>query len=131
YEGGAWGWLARRLVEEFRRQDEVSPLAVEGLVLELLAECSRSRVELSHADPPRWLERVRELLHDRFSENLSLDEVAAAVGISADHVTRSIRRPNGCTLGEYVPRLRVEFACRRPPASELPLAVVPLLADVP
>ena len=37
YEGGPLVWLARRLVEEVRRQDEVSPLAVEGLVLELLA----------------------------------------------------------------------------------------------
>ena len=84
YEGGPLVWLARRLVEEFRQRDDVSPLAVEGLVLELLAECSRSRVEPSHADPPRWLDRVRELLHDRFSHNLSLDEVAGAVGISAD-----------------------------------------------
>jgi AraC-like DNA-binding protein len=126
YEGGPQVWLARRLFEECRRQDDVSPLAVEGLVLELIVECSRSRVELPHPHPPHWLDRVRELLHDRFSENLSLGEVAAAAGISADHLARSFRRHNGCTVGEYVRRLRVEFACRRLTASELPLVEVAL-----
>jgi AraC family transcriptional regulator len=126
YEDGPQVWLAKRLFEECRRQDDVSPLAVEGLVLELLAECSRRRVELPHTHPPRWLDRVRELLHDRFSENLPLGEVAAAVGISADHLARSFRQCHGCTMGEYVRRLRVEFACRRLAASELPLVEVAL-----
>src|SRR5262249_39990615 len=83
YENGPQVWLARRLYEEYRRQDDVTPLAVEGLVLELLAVCARSRVEPPQAQPPRWLGRVSELLHDRFAENLSLAEVAAAAGVSA------------------------------------------------
>ena len=126
YQGGPPVWLARRLLEEYRRQDDVSPLAMEGLVLELLAECSRSRIEAPLTHPPRWLDRVGELLRDRFAENLSLAEIAAAVRISADHLARSFRRCHGCTLGEYVRRLRVEFACRQLAATELPLAQVAL-----
>ncbi|MCI0455812.1 MAG: AraC family transcriptional regulator [Gemmataceae bacterium] len=128
YAGGPQVWLARRLVDECRWPDDVSPLAVEGLVLELLAECSRSQTESTHLQPPRWLNRVHELLHDRFSENLSLSEVAAAAGISADHLARSFRRCHGCTVGEYVRRLRVEFACRRLAAVEAPLVQVALEA---
>jgi AraC-like DNA-binding protein len=128
YENGPQVWLARRLFEECRRQDNVSPLAVEGLVLELLAECARSRVEPLQAQPPRWLGRVRELLHGRFAENLSLAEVAAAAGVSANHLARSFFRHNGCTVGEYVRRLRVEFACRRLATSELALVEVALNA---
>jgi AraC-like DNA-binding protein len=126
YEDGPQVWLARRLFEECRTQDDASPLAVEGLVLELLAECSRSRSEIPPTHPPRWLGRVRELLHERFSENLSLGEVAAAAGISADHLARSFRRCHGCTVGEYVRRLRVEFACRRLASAEQPLVEVAL-----
>jgi AraC-like DNA-binding protein len=126
YEDGPQVWLARRLFEECRRQDGVSPLAVEGLTLELLAECSRSRVELPHSHPPRWLDRVCELLRDRFSENLSLSEIAGEVGISSDHLTRSFRQCHGCTVGDYVRRLRVEFACRRLAAAELPLVEIAL-----
>ena len=96
------------------------------MVLELLAECWRSRIEAPLTHPPRWLDRVGELLRDRFAENLSLAEIAAAVRISADHLARSFRRCHGCTLGEYVRRLRVEFACRQLAATELPLAQVAL-----
>jgi AraC family transcriptional regulator len=116
------------LFEECRRQDDVSPLAVEGLALELLAECSRSQFEIPHRQPPRWLDQVRELLHDRFSENLSLGEVAAAAGISSDHLTRLFRQFHGCTVGEHVRRLRVEFACRQLAGSNLPLAEIALAA---
>jgi AraC-like DNA-binding protein len=126
YQGGPPVWLAKRLFEECRRRDDVSPLAVEGLVLELLAECSRSHVEIPHTQPPRWLDHVRVLLHDRFSENLSLAEVAAAAGISADHLARSFRQCHGCTVGEHVRRLRVEFACRQLAASEQPLVEIAL-----
>jgi AraC-like DNA-binding protein len=102
-----------RLREECRRPDDASALAVEGLVLELLAEISRARAEPSCTHPPRWLDRVLELLRDRFSENVSLDEVAATAGVSADHLTRTFRRYHGCTIGEYIRRLRIEYACQR------------------
>jgi AraC family transcriptional regulator len=128
FEGGPLVWLAHRLLEEYRRQDDVSPLAIEGLALELLAECARSRTEITHPQPPRWLERVRELLRNCFAENLSLREIAVTVGISADHLARSFRRFHGCTVGEYVRRLRIEFACQRLAASELPLAHIALKA---
>ena len=126
YERGPQIWIARRILGEWRRQDDVSPLAIEGLILELLAECSRSEGEASPSHPPRWLHRACELLRDRFSENLSLGEVAAVVRISADHLARSFRRHNACTMGEYVRRLRVEFACSRLAVSEVPLAQVAL-----
>ena len=126
YDGGPQVWLAKRLFEECRRQDDVTSLAVEGLVLELLAECSRSRGQLPQTSPPRWLGHVCELLHNRFAERLSLVEVAAAAGVSADHLTRSFCAHNGCTVGEYVRRLRVEFACRQLTISELSLVEIAL-----
>jgi AraC family transcriptional regulator len=126
YAGGPPVWLARRLVEEYRRPDDASPLAVESLVLELLAECSRSRAEPLDTAAPPWLDRVNELLRARFAESLSLGAVAAAVGISAGHLARSFRRFHGCTVGEYVRRLRVKFACRQLAASDAPLVQVAL-----
>ena len=126
YEGGPPVWLAKRLVAECRQQDDVSPLAVEGLVLELLATCSRSPAEVSHANAPRWLGRVLELLRAHFSENLALGQVAAEVGVSADHLARTFRQHHGCTLGEHVRKLRVEASCRRLAGSESPLVQVAL-----
>jgi AraC family transcriptional regulator len=51
-------WLAGRLAEELRRPDDVTPLAVEGLVLELLAACARSRESTLARPAPKWLEDV-------------------------------------------------------------------------
>jgi AraC family transcriptional regulator len=125
--GGMGPWLAKRLYQEYRRLDNVSPLAMEGLTLEILAEASRDGAHALDRRPPRWLLQARELLHDRFSENLSLGEVAKAVGIHPVHLARAFRKQYGCTLGDYIRRLRVEFACRKLSASETPLAQIAIL----
>jgi AraC family transcriptional regulator len=120
-------WLARRLFGEYRLADDTSSLAMEGLALEILAEVSRLRVQASERTPPRWLLRVRELLHDRFSENLCLTTVASAVDIHPVHLARVFRRWYGCTVGDYIRNLRVDFAIREI-ARNRPLAEVALAA---
>ena len=40
-------WLGRRMHQEFRRMDNLSALAMEGLVYEILAEASRSQAAAS------------------------------------------------------------------------------------
>jgi len=124
--GGLPNWLALRLYREYRRWDGVSPLAMEGLVLELLAESSRQDPAVADRDPPPWLLRVRGLLHDRFADGLSLDLVAAEGGVHPAHLARVFRHHYGCTLGDYVRRLRVEDACRRLTNSDAPLVAIAL-----
>jgi AraC family transcriptional regulator len=68
------------------------------------------------------------LFHDRFTENISFDEVAAAVGMHPVHLAREFRRHFGCAPGEYIRRLRVEFACRRLASTDTPLIEVALSA---
>jgi len=111
FAGGPPIWFAHRLAAECRRHDDVTPLAVEGLVLELLAACARAGVRPS-ARVPRWLDRVRDLLHARFAEALTMAEIAAAACVSSDHLAREFRRHHACTIAEYLRRLRVQFACR-------------------
>ena len=110
-DGGAAWLLALRLGREYRAPDEVSPLAVECLVLEMLLDAWRARKH--RADDSRWLERARQLLHDRFRECLSLSEIAGCVSVHPVHLARQFRRRFGVTVGEYHRRLRVEFVCRQ------------------
>jgi AraC family transcriptional regulator len=126
--GGVGPWLAKRLYQEYRRLDSVSSLAMEGLALEIFAETSRGGVRTLDRKPPRWLLRARQLLHDRFSEDLSLSEVAAAIGIHPVHLARVFRKEYGCTLGDYIRRLRIEFACRKLADSETSLAQIAILS---
>ena len=126
----AWpsAWLARRLADECRAQDSVTPLAVEGLVLELLAACARTSLHVSPRQPPRWLRTVEELLHDRLTQPLRLEELAAVAGVSVDHLARVFRRVRGCTVGEYLRRLRVQWACERLVRGDESLAEIALAA---
>jgi AraC family transcriptional regulator len=128
FPGGTPGMLATRLHEEFRRTDELSPLAIEGLTLELLAECSRVASRITDRRPPRWLHAVGELLREKARERLTLGSVAGSVGVHPAHLARVFRRFHGCTVGEHVRKLRVELARRRLATSDTPLAEVALEA---
>jgi AraC family transcriptional regulator len=95
---------------EFRHPDCSSWLAIEGLVLQLLVTASRTAVDASR---PRWLDRVAELLRERFRCHLTLEEIAADVGVSPARVSTLFRTVYRRSLAEEQRRLRVEFACRR------------------
>jgi AraC family transcriptional regulator len=116
--------LGHRLHSEFFEMDGASRLAVEGLILEVLADASRATVNESGPKEPHWLRHARELLHDRLGESLTLSDVASAVGIHPAHLARTFRKRYGCTLGEYVRRLRIERASRDLATSRAPVAEV-------
>jgi AraC family transcriptional regulator len=104
-------WLGRRLYHEFRNSDRASALALEGLVLEILAEVSRLKIG-NKETTPRWLRQAKEFLHDNFLASFGLDVVADTVGVHPVHLARVFREKNGCTMGEYLRRLRLDFAAR-------------------
>lgn len=126
FTGGPPSWLLGNLVRECRQPDGVTPLVVEGLVLEMLAACDRLRG--ARPAVPLWLGRVQEVMRDRFCEDLTITEIAASAGVSADHLTRVFRRTFGCTPGEHLRRLRVEFACERLTAGRESVADIALAA---
>jgi AraC family transcriptional regulator len=113
--------LTARLYREFQEPDAASPLAMEGLTLEILAEASRHPTSTAERKAPGWLRRAREVLHDRFTESLSLDEIASAVGVHPTHLARVFRRHHHCTIGDYLRGLRIEWARHELSASDAPL----------
>ncbi len=59
---------------------------------------------------PKTVSRVRQSLHDRFSENISIAELAVASGVSETHVIRSFSSATGLAPHAYLIALRVERA---------------------
>jgi AraC family transcriptional regulator len=127
FSDGAPVVLALKLYGEFRHADAVSRLAMEGLVLELLAEASR-QPGVAAVGHPRWLCQARDLLHGRFAEALTLDEVAGEVGVHPVHLSRAFRRFFRCTVGEYVRQLRIDFASKALAAGDASLVEIALAA---
>jgi AraC family transcriptional regulator len=126
FENGMPCWLATRLYREYQRHDNFALLAMEGLTLEILAEVSRLDLPKPEPKPPRWLLHARDLLHARFVENLSLEEIGSEIGVHPVHLARVFRRQFKCTPGDYVRRLRIDTACRHLATSGLPLAEIAL-----
>lgn len=124
FTGGRLIELATRLYQEFRNIDTVSSLIIEGLTLEMLAEATRGSRASLDCRPPRWLTQVRELLHAQFHEKPRLSEIAANVGVHPAHLSRAFHQHFRCTIGDYIRRLRVEYACCQLTASETSLTDV-------
>ncbi len=128
FRGGPFSLLSRRLHREFAEPDAASPLIIEGLLMELLGETLRHG--RPHPDPcsPRWLRQARDLFHSRFTENLTLAEVAQSVGIHPVHLAQTFQKTYHCTIGEYVRKLRIEFACHELVTSSKPIVEIALAA---
>jgi len=102
--------LCRRMLRELRAPDDLTPLALQGLALELVAGVARASTR-RHREPA-WLERVDELLDERAHEPLGLAAIAAHAGVHPVHLARTHRRYRHQSIGERVRELRMERACR-------------------
>ncbi len=109
-QGGSLALLYKKAYSEFVRMDDVAALVIEGLVLEMLAEVSRRQTEPAVNGSPRWLKQARELIHEHFSESLTLNDIADAVGVHPVHLSRTFRKHYLCTVGDYIRQLRIEYA---------------------
>ena len=118
--------LALRISKEMRVMDNASLLAIEGLILELLVELSRHSGLRPERKLPRWLARAKEMLHERSSESIALGDVAKQVDIHPVHLAREFRKFYGCTLGEYLRGVRIQYACRKLSLSDMPLVEIAL-----
>jgi AraC family transcriptional regulator len=114
--GGSPAWLASRIAYEARRVDDLSSLAVEGLTYALLAELARAQPGVAQRQPP-WLNRGVDMLRNTFRSPPSIAALAGEAGVNRSHFVRRFHVHMGCTVAEYVRRLRIEWACselRRP-----------------
>lgn len=102
---------ALRLHRE-QREDDLSDLSLETLLIEALALILGVAQDRAGGDPPVWLRRARALLDDRFAETLTLEGVAREVGVHRVHLARTFRAYHGVTVGDYIRRRRLEHALR-------------------
>jgi AraC family transcriptional regulator len=115
--------LALRICRESRIKDSVAPIMVEALMLEMLGHASRSLVKPPVRLPP-WLTQARDLLHGRFNDSLNLIEIANIVGVHPTHLARSFKKHYRTTVGEYLRRLRLDWATLQLSETEASIAEI-------
>jgi AraC family transcriptional regulator len=121
-------WLLLRILREVRRFDDAAPLAIEGLSLEIISQMVRPEKPQPRGGRPAWLKRIEEMFEEHLNESFSLDQLSRTAGVHSVHLIRTFRRFHGVTVGEYLRRRRIEFACRQLQTSELTLAEIALRA---
>jgi len=121
-------WLTMKLRSELLEADDATPVIIEGGMLELIARAWRGVAKNSERKAPRWLVQAKEILHDQFSEHLPLSSIAEIVGVHPAYLTTVFRQHYRCSIGEYLRRVRIEFACREISATEAPLVDIALAA---
>ena len=98
-----------RLARHFESSDALTNLVIEEMLFELSAAVGRmngSRAACSKA----WLNAVRDQMEAEFRSPPTLSELADLHGRHPAYVCQEFRRAFGTTLGEYVRRVRFEWA---------------------
>ena len=103
-------WLGLRAYQAFSDTNDRSALLLEATAMELLYQLPWKHAAQAEASSPRWLKDVVELLHAEFSRPFSLTAIAARVGAHPVHLARAFRHCHGMTVGQYVRKLRVNYA---------------------
>jgi AraC family transcriptional regulator len=119
--------FADRLEAELTAPDSMSEMVIESLVTEVIVFASRS-ASRSRGGRNAWPERARRLIEEDFASPLSLAGIASAVGVHPVHLARQFRASQGCTVGDYIRRVRVGFARRELVMTDRPIAEIALSA---
>lgn len=122
------GGIVNRLLAELDAGDESAAIAVEGLLLELLAVLAREAPPAGSAALAPWLRQADEMIRELYASSIALSAVARAVGVAPATLARSYRSAFRITVGERIRQLRLERAVRELLESEEPLSSIALRA---
>jgi AraC family transcriptional regulator len=105
--------------------DSVSPIVLEGLILQLFGEISRVPMQ-KFCQCPGWLSRADAMIRARFTEQLTLSDIASQAGVHPVHLAREYRKYYQSTVGEQIRRLRIDYARQQISTTENTLANIAL-----
>ena len=120
---------AGELADDKMGQGPMLDAIVNQLVIHLLRSHMTVRrsphIELSRAGPvDRRLRRAMEFMHDNYSRELALEEIASAAYLSEYHFARLFKQITGITPHVYLANLRLERARELLLESTLPISEI-------
>jgi AraC family transcriptional regulator len=124
---------ARALSQEMEEEKVGQGAMLDALVRQLTIHLLRShltvrksaRIELSRAGPvDRRLRRAIEFMHDNYSRELALEEIAAAAYLSEYHFARLFKQITAMSPHVYLANLRLERARRLLAETVLPISQI-------
>src|SRR5438128_4014231 len=102
-------WLGVRMYRAFRA-GTLDSLQMEETCAEMIEQCAQVKLARGLL-APEWLRKTDEILRAYFASAITLEGVATELHLHPIHLSRVFRKRYGCAMGEYVNRLRVQYAC--------------------
>lgn len=112
-------FAALRIHKELIINDEFSKGSIELMLAELLS----NKTEIKKTKP-QWLDKIVELLNEKWNEPLSLNQLAEAANVYPTTISKYFPKYISCTLGEYRRRLKIEKSLSFIKTSELSLTEI-------
>jgi AraC-like DNA-binding protein len=99
--------LLYKIYKETKIKDRTSSIAIQTLLLETFSLLKSDRVLIS-SKKPSWVYKVHEILKEKSSERLSLNELSGLLRIHPVHLSRDFPRHFHCSLGDYIRKIKIE-----------------------
>jgi AraC family transcriptional regulator len=125
--------MARLAVAELAAEEVGHAEMLDAMVRQLIIHLLRShlsvrkaaQIEISRAGPvDRRLRRAIEFMHDNYSRELALEEIAAAAYLSEYHFARLFKQIMSVTPHVYLANLRLERARKLLTNTSLPISEI-------
>jgi len=123
FELGSMASLMQRVHAEFSETDKPSALAIEGMVLEMIAVVMRFPMEPG-PKTPHWLTQAREIVQEGFREQITITGIAEQVQVHPVYLGSTFRQKYGHSIVDYLRELRVNYAARQLSDSSDSLAMI-------
>jgi AraC family transcriptional regulator len=94
---------------EIRNYDAFSTIALQGFIFQAFAQLLR-QVKIDKPARPQWTNKINEILQSRFSENVSLTEIAVELAIHPVYLSQQFPFYFHCSFGTYIRKLRINKA---------------------
>ena len=100
-------FLFYKAFRETKICDDITVASIEIILFEIFGRMLSVKQFEQHTRPV-WVKKLKDILHESYSEKFSLANLSRELDIHPVHLSRDFSKHFHCTLSEYVRKLRVE-----------------------
>ena len=109
------------LENEFASDSAFQNMMIKSIVTEILIMLLRKSTSNEALYTPQTIQKLIAYINTHFTEDITLDKVAAALSFSPSYLGKLLKRQMGYTFNEYLNIIRLKHACYLLQTTNLPV----------
>lgn len=106
-QGSFLNSIVSLLYKEYILNDDYSPLAMQGIFLQIIAALKREETK-TQLSIPQWVNKLKQIIFHQFADKLSLEFLSKQLDVHPVHLSKYFPKYFNCSLGEFIRRIKVE-----------------------